>query len=32
MRREVAPAAPPEARLAAKNFQKSFFWNQGSML
>jgi hypothetical protein len=24
--REVAPAAPPEAKLAAKNFQKSSFF------
>ena len=31
MRREVAPAAPPEAKLAAKNFQKSFFWSTPSM-
>ena len=28
MRREVAPAAPPDARLAAKNFQN---WVLGSM-
>lgn len=27
MRSEVAPAAPPDAKLAAKNFQNSLFWS-----